>query len=55
MKDYKIIISKETSNEDWRFYKTILDQLKKDRLITNDEWYFAIVYIRKKLLLITIN
>lgn len=33
----------------WLHAKQILDALKKDNLITFDEWYFAILFVRKNL------
>ena len=44
-----IFIRNEKSERIWIQIKSTLDSLKKERLITIDEWYDAILFSRKKL------
>lgn len=44
-----IFIRNENNERIWIQIKSVLDSLKKERLITIDEWYDAILFSRKKL------
>lgn len=44
-----IFIENEKNEKTWQQAKSILDSLKNNKLISVDEWYSAILFVRRKL------
>ena len=47
-----IFIKNEKNEKTWQQAKSILDSLKNNELISIDEWYSAILFVRRKLNLV---
>lgn len=44
----------DEKEREWQVAKPIIDKLFKEGIISFDEWYFMILFLRKKLGLLTI-